>query len=83
MTNINKEMTAMMRGSLNGYETCFAYHQDTYCSYHWELIRYPLDAWSEEPTESLLQFFGRFDWQDAIDQAKAYLANHPEDGFSI
>lgn len=81
---INHELSAMARNSRNGYETCFCYHQDSAASYHWELIRYPLDINRlDEPSEVIKEYHGRFDWQDAINHAKTYLADHPDDGFAI
>jgi len=80
MTRHDK-IRSLKRESLNGYETTFCLHYLTTTHYRWELIRYPQDVRSTEPTETLLTFEGRFNWDDAIEAAREYLNNHPEDGF--
>lgn len=79
---IREQIKSMNRESQNGYETTFMMHYLAPAYYRWELARYPVDVNRlDEPTETVLVFEGRFDWQDAIDAAKKYLADHPEDGF--
>lgn len=78
---LHDKIRSLRRESRNGYETTFSMHYLTTTHYRWELIRYPLDVRNTEPTETLLTFEGRFDWNDAINAAAEYLRDHPEDGF--
>lgn len=78
---LHDKIRSLRRESRNGYETTFSMHYLTTTHYRWELIRYPLDVWNTEPTETLLTFEGRFDWNDAINAAAEYLRDHPGDGF--
>ena len=80
--SIREEIRPMNRASKNGYETTFALCYLTKTHYRWELIRYPLDVnLIDIPSETILTFEGRFNWMDAINATKKYLADHPEDGF--
>lgn len=78
---MHEKIRSLNRESRNGYETTFSLHYLTATRYRWEMIRYPLDANSTEPTETVLTFEGRFNWDDAIDAAAKYLNEHPDDGF--
>lgn len=79
---MREQIRKLNRESRNGYETTFSMHYVSRTKYQWELIRYPVDVKRlDEPTETVLVFEGRFKWEDAIEAAKKYLADHPEDGF--
>ena len=80
MTRHDK-IRSLNRPSRNGFETTFSMHCLTSAHYRWELIRYPLDVKDRTPTETLLVFEGRFNWDDAIEAAEKYLNEHPDDGF--
>lgn len=75
------KMRSMARESKNGYEVGFMMRYLTTTHYRWELARYPLDVNNTEPTETILAFEGRFNWDDAIAAAEKYLNEHPDDGF--
>ena len=78
---MREKIRKLNRESRNGYETTFSVHYLSRTNYRWELIRYPLDVNSNEPTETVLIFEGRFNWDDAINAAAQYLKDHPDDGF--
>lgn len=78
---LHDKIRKLRRTSKNGFETTFSMHCITSRYYRWELIRYPLDVKDRTPTETLIVFEGRFNWDDAINKTVEYLNTHPDDGF--